>query len=216
MDISVEYSKSHRIKINHNKTKVILFNSSRKYDFLPELQIGGSENLEVVEEIKLLGVIIRSDLSWEANTNFICSKGYKRLWILRNLKKMHASNEQLIDMYIKQCQSILELAVPVWSAGITKCQSEQIERVQKTAMSIILGNERPMSYRDAFKEFNLTTLEERRVSLCDKFAKKTAASKKFKSWFQQTEHYPDNIQTRSQINTALPYLTSRLNSISNN
>ena len=134
LDTLLEYSNSHQMKINHSKTKAILFNTSRKFDFLPELTIGGGDNLEVVEEVKLLGVLLRSDMSWEGNTHFICMKGYRRLWILINLKKMHANYEQLIDMYIKQCRSILELAVPVWSAGITKDQSCQIERVQTTAL----------------------------------------------------------------------------------
>ena len=86
-----------------------------------------------------------------------------------------------------------------------------------------------MSYSDSLKEFNLTTLEERRSFLCDKFVKKSASSDKFNKWFQQTEHNPHSIQTRSQNNTyktaysrtkryqvsALPHLTSRLNQISN-
>ena len=225
----IDYTRTHQMKINNNKTKVILFNTSRKYDFLPQLTIGGEDFLEVVEEVKLLGVMLRSDMSWEANTNFICLKGYRRLWILRNLKKMHANDEQLLDMYIKQCRSILELAVPVWSAGLTKDQSNQIERVQKTALSIILGKERQMSYSDALEKFKLTTLAQRRVSLCDKFVKKSASSEKFNTWFQNAEHNPDNIQTRSLNNTyktvytrtkryqvsALPYLTTRLNELSN-
>ena len=46
------------MKINQDKSKVMLFNTSWKYDFLPKVTIDGENNLEVVEEMKLLGVII--------------------------------------------------------------------------------------------------------------------------------------------------------------
>jgi hypothetical protein len=42
------------MQINNLKTKAILFNSSRYYDFMPKCSIAGGEELEVVEEIKLL------------------------------------------------------------------------------------------------------------------------------------------------------------------
>ena len=67
------------MKINTDKTKVMIFNPSRIYDGTPKLTLsdmgGGGEYLEVVEKFKLLGVIIRSDLKWRDNTNYICQNG---------------------------------------------------------------------------------------------------------------------------------------------
>ena len=60
-----------------------------------------SLQLEVVEEIKLLGINLRSDLKWNSNTQMIVKKANKRLWIVRRLKKMGASDQNLVDMYIK-------------------------------------------------------------------------------------------------------------------
>ena len=50
------------MKINQDKSKIMLFNTSWKYDFLPRITIDGVNNLEVVEEMKLLGVIIQSNM----------------------------------------------------------------------------------------------------------------------------------------------------------
>ena len=36
-----EYTKVHQLKINKNKTKIMAFNFSKKYDFLPKMSIGG-------------------------------------------------------------------------------------------------------------------------------------------------------------------------------
>ena len=58
--------------------------------------------------------------------------------MLRNLKKYGASRSDLIDVFEKQYNSVLEMAVPVWSPGLTKTNSNQIERGQKTAFAIIL------------------------------------------------------------------------------
>ena len=59
--------------------------------------------------------------------------------MLRRLKLNGAEIEDLVDIYIKQVRCTLELAVPVWSPSLTKGQSAQIERVQKSACAVIQG-----------------------------------------------------------------------------
>ena len=51
------------MSINTDKTKVVLFNAARKYEFMAQLSIGGNTQLEVVEQFRLLGVIFKSNLS---------------------------------------------------------------------------------------------------------------------------------------------------------
>ena len=104
------------MKINHNKSKVMIFNTARNYDVTPQLTLpdmGVGEYLEVVENFKLLGVVLRSDLKWYDKTSNVCKKGYLRLWILRRLKRLGATKHELLDIYYKQFRSVLELAVPV-------------------------------------------------------------------------------------------------------
>ena len=74
--------------INQKKTKVMLFNSLRSYDFTPKSTIHKDTDdfIEVVEEQKLLGQIIRSDMKTISNTIYICQKAYQRLCIVRRLK----------------------------------------------------------------------------------------------------------------------------------
>ena len=57
-----EYAKTNQMKFNHNKSKVMLFNTSRKYDFMPQITFDGENYLEVVEEIKLLGIVFQSNM----------------------------------------------------------------------------------------------------------------------------------------------------------
>ena len=129
------YSRTHQMQINTEKTKVMIFNPARNYDGTPQLTLSdmGGEHLEVVEKYKLLGVIIRSDLKWQDNTDFICQKGYARLWLLRRLKGLGANMLEMLDVYEKQVRTVLEMAVPVWQPALTKQESVQIERVQRCA-----------------------------------------------------------------------------------
>ena len=48
----------------------MIFNRSRKFDFLPEVGLNTNEKIQVSESIKLLGVTISSDLKWHDNTKF--------------------------------------------------------------------------------------------------------------------------------------------------
>ena len=57
---------------------------------LPKIELNEGNNIEVVEETKLLGLIVRSDLKWHRNTDNIIKKSYIRMWILRNLKRYGA------------------------------------------------------------------------------------------------------------------------------
>jgi len=46
----VQYCKENHMKINADKTKVAIFNRSRKFEFLPQLSIECTTKWEVVEE----------------------------------------------------------------------------------------------------------------------------------------------------------------------
>ena len=46
-----------------------------------------------MDERKLLGLILKNDLSWKSNTEKIISWAYKKLWILKKLKSQGADFE---------------------------------------------------------------------------------------------------------------------------
>ena len=81
VDSVVQLSKDRNMTISKTKTKAILFNALRKYDFLPQISIEDGSCVEVVEEQKILGHILRADMKTISNTEFICEKAYKRMWI---------------------------------------------------------------------------------------------------------------------------------------
>ena len=207
------------MKVNSKKTKVMLFNKSRKHDFPPEMAFSDKEKLEVVSVIKLVGVIVSSDLRWSENTNYICNKATQRLWTLRRLKRFNLDIFKLFDVYTKEVRSILELAVPVWHSSLTKNESRQIENVQKSSFKIILG-ESYISYEVACTILGAEPLDLRRAQLCHKFAKKDI--KKTNTLFKRSEKTPKTrtkemtvvepkCRTCRYQKSSIPYLSRLLN-----
>ena len=191
------YTKQYQMKLNETKTKAILFNRATKYDFQPKLTLKGDQTqLEVVEEVCLLGVKVRSDLSWKSNTAAMCKTAYARLWMLRRLKPLGASDDELLDVYDKQIRCIVEYATPVWTPGLTQAEVNQIERVQKAAFAIIL-EKRYTSYSEVLKLLDRNTLQQRRSELNLRFATKCLKSEKYKHWFQHVLPTNQVLKTRS-------------------
>ena len=77
----------------------------------------------------------------------------------------------LKTIYILFVRSQLEQSAVVWSSSLKEHNKADLERVQRSALKIILGPKYE-SYRKALVTLNLETLEERREYLCLKFAQK--------------------------------------------
>ena len=56
-----KWTKKQKMKLNTKKTKIIIFNFTKKYQFSTKLSVD-DENLEIVREAKLLGTYITDDL----------------------------------------------------------------------------------------------------------------------------------------------------------
>ena len=192
-----DYAHQNGMIVNFKKTKMMLFNPGILRDFQPKFSLKKNE-IDLVEETKLLGVVIRSDLSWSANTEYIVSRATKKLWFLRRLRVLGANEDDLIDVYMKQIRSILEFAVPVWHSSLTGEDRADIERVQKCALQIILGSDY-LSYTSALKDLGLETLFRRRQKLCLTFANKSYKNPKFNKWFKLNQRITVTRQPGSKL-----------------
>ena len=216
---TVSYAENNKMKINLSKTKLILFNPCVSKDFMPEMVIENTR-FELVEQIKLLGVVISSDLSWSANTQYITDRCNSKIWMLRRLKRLGASQEDLLDVYSKQIRSVTEFAVPVWNSSLTGNDIASLERIQKIALHVILG-EQYQSYSAALKTTGLIKLSERRKKICLKFAKRALNNTKFSKWFKpnpraqkrlkQQKLCPVIARTERFEKSPISYLTKLLN-----
>ena len=174
LDKVSDWTTVNEMKLNTEKTKYMIFNFSRKYQFNTRLELEG-QLLDQVHETKLLGLVLRDDLSWKSNTEFITKKAYKRMIILKNLFHFNLPIEEMIDIYYLYIRSVVEQSAVVWHSSLTKGEQLDIERVQKVALRIILKDEYT-GYSDALEMTGIETLKARRGKLCLNFAKKCVKS----------------------------------------
>ncbi|XP_033628919.1 uncharacterized protein LOC117291377 [Asterias rubens] len=125
--------------------------------------------------IKLLGVFIQADLRWDTHVGSMIKRANSRLFMLRKLKYHYLSISDLVAIYTSFVRPILEYAAPAWSGALSSKQCNDLERVQKRACRIILGNDY-VRYSDALQLCSIETLVCRRNHLCQSFAKTLPSS----------------------------------------
>ena len=135
-----QWTDDQKMILNQKKTKVMIFNFTEKYKFTTRLT-QNNEHLEVVKQAKLLGVLISDDLKWDLNTDYLVKKANKRMELLRKVANFSTSIDDKRIIYILYVRSILEQSSVVWHSSLTKENIEDLERVQKSAVRIILGKE---------------------------------------------------------------------------
>ena len=171
--------------INAQKTDFMIFNFTDKYQFTTRLELDG-QVLQEVQEKKLLGTYITNDLKWDKNTNFIVKKANAAMELLRRLSAFNIGTDDMKTIYILFVRSQLEQSAVVWHSLLTEENRADLERVQKSALRIILGSQYK-GYKNALEKLDLPTLEERRKALCLKFALNCINNEKSMTKFELNE-----------------------------
>ena len=185
LDWISEWTKNQKMLINKQKSKCMIFNFTDKFQFSTRLAIN-DEPIEVINSTKLLGTIITSDLRWEENTSQIVKKSNARMELLRRVASFGTSVEDLKNIYFLFVRSQLEQSAVVWHSSLTEENRSDLERVQKSAVKIILG-ERYINYEKGLDELGIESLEERRNILCQRFATKCLKNEKAAKMFPLNE-----------------------------
>ena len=102
--------------------------------------------------------------------------------LLRKVASFGTSIEELKNIYFLFVRSQLEHSATVWHSSLTEENRNNLERVQKSAVKIILG-EKYKHYQQALEYLDIETLDERRNSLCLKFAVKSSNHEKTSQMF---------------------------------
>ena len=217
-----DFTVKNKLVINSKKCFAMVFNRSKNYSFPPEFSLQGTEILEVKRKHKILGIIIQDDLKWEAQIQEMTRRATSTTWVIRRMKAMGVGQQTLVNFWRTEGRVHLELACPVWHSGLTKAQSQALDRAQRVAMAAISGRWEP-SHTTQLEELGLEKLEPRRERLCLNFAKRTAENSRHMDIFQPSgarirkgkkiKTYRETLsRTATHMNSAVPYLTRLLNS----
>ena len=107
--------------ISEKKTKAMIFNLTENYKFTTRLQVK-EINVEIKDQMKILGTIVKRTLSWDENCNHLIKKVNARMQLLRNIQSFGASREEMTHLWIVFCRSVLEQScIPPLSLSIKFC-----------------------------------------------------------------------------------------------
>ena len=182
LDSLRRYTNSHLMAINEKKTKAMFCNSRIKWDVIPELSLNGRDNIDIVDEMKIVGFVMRSDMKTISNTNYLTSKAYKRMWLIRRLKALGASVSQLVDSLQKQVLSVLWLGAPAWSCQLTLEEKKDFDRVAKVGLKIIFGVNYS-GFENSLRLANILKPTDQFIKMTKQFAVKSSKHPKFTKWF---------------------------------
>ena len=171
------FTKQHHMVLNSKKTKCIPFNSSKSKDFMPQLQLEDGSFLEVIYQLKLVGLVITSELTWSAHVDYTVKRVNKVLWQLTRFKQLGAAQEKLITFYKLKIRSILMFGAVCFHSSLTIQQSQLLELQQRRSLVIILGSQY-RSYDFARSLVNLPRLDNLRQDACLNWALKARSNPK--------------------------------------
>ena len=214
------FTENNKLIINRRKCFVMKFSRSRKYDFPPEFTIGGSATLDVKQELRILGVMVQSDLRWQSQCEEMVRRATSTTWAIRRMKALGVREAALVQFWKSEGRVHLEYACPVWHSSLTTVQSKSLDRAQRVAMAAITGRWEPSHTRQLL-DLGLDRLGARRDRICERFARRTAHKSRHQDLFQPLESVTRRgsqgkfveiaARTGTYHKSALPYLTRLLN-----
>ena len=179
------WSTENLMKLNPAKCNYMIFSRSAEI-FSTRLNIDNI-NLQRNSVTKILGLYISDDLSWGQNCTQICIKAYSRMQIITKLKYVGVNTEDLLDIYVLYIRSLAEYCSVAFHSSLTIELSNKLERIQKTALKIILG-EMFIDYASALEMTGLETIFRRREKRSLDFAKKCTKHLKNRRMFPLNSH----------------------------
>ena len=182
--------------LNAKKTCIFIANFTDLHQFKPLLTVPGQNKpIETVQETKLLGYWLISDMKPAKHVDYMVKRAMKKIWVIRRLKEADATDNDLLHFYFSLIRSILETACPVFHSQLNQENIDSIERVQKIVLRIILA-ERYEDYEAACTNLNLESLECRREALCLNFALKCLNHPHHQTLFQRVDPSLHGLRTR--------------------
>ena len=118
--------------------------------------------LEVVHDVKLLGLTIDSSLSFKAHIKSVCNKVNVKVSALQRVRKFIPS-ELMINIYKAFILPHLEYCAPVL-VGLLSGLSNKLELTNQYAIRSLFNMAKSTSYSDVLTYVELKTLEHRRYS----------------------------------------------------
>ena len=92
-----EWSDNNLFRLHDGKCKELRIDFKQNRSILSPISINDKQT-EIVNEVKLLGMTLRSDLRWNSHVHNIISKCSKRLYLLTQLKRANVTKKDILQI----------------------------------------------------------------------------------------------------------------------
>ena len=152
---------------------------------MPQLSIEEGVYLEVINQLKLVGLVINTSLTWQDHIDYTVSRVNSVIWQLVRFKQLGAPRDKLLTLYILKVRSILMFGAVCFHSSLPLELSRKLELQQKRCLAVILGSEY-QSYSYALSLTLLPRLDTLREQTCLKWAIKNQLDPKHTHLFPLT------------------------------
>ena len=192
-----QWSITNKLQLNPNKCKELLIDFKRTQHQFHEITVNSKE-LKRVNSVKVLGVTIASTLPSNCHISDVLKKANKRMFLLILLARAKVPARDIISFSLTCIRPVLGCCAPLYHHALPDYLSNDIERAQKRALSIISPG---LSYLDNLSLFNLNSLKDRRIKQCDKFFEPIVSNTEYKlhNFLPPKNHITYNLRNQRQF-----------------
>ena len=208
--------------INAGKTGLMIVSAATSFQAKTQLKMG-DKTIQGSNTLRILGVTLSNDLSFQPHIEKISNKMRSKTWALAKLRKKGLSEEKLLKAYKCLIRPSVEYAAVAWHSMITAGQADLLERQQTQALKNIYGP--TLSAAKLRRKAGIETLSNRREQLVMNFAKKSVNNPRCRGWYEERKRpvyarrsntvYPkykeDVARTDRHRNNPKNYLRRKLN-----
>ena len=169
------------MKVNAAKTNLVAVSDALSFKAESYIEDVDGTVLRTGGGMKVLGFHLSDRPTVGSHIEALNKRLRARLWVLRHLRESGFSEEELVRVYKVVIRPVHDYLCVVYHPMMTDEHDERVERMQAQALKSIFGWKIP--YAELRKRADVSTLWQRRVELCDKFAAKCAESQRFGQWF---------------------------------
>ena len=147
------------VTFNPSKSEAITFTRKRIRPLHPPLYMN-HQAINEVSSHKHLGLILSNDCNWHEHIEYIKTKAWFRINIMRRLK-FKLDRKSLEIIYMSFIRPLLEYASVVWD-NCAEYESEELEKIQNEAARIVTGATKLVSLEALYIDTGWESLETRR------------------------------------------------------
>ena len=199
------------MRINAKKTQLLVIAPNNGCVTSAVMSVGDEAPIESVDRMRLVGFVFGMTPSAGPLVESITEMYKRKKWMLYHLRSAGVWGRQLYRLYCCYVRSSVEYCSAVYHAMLNRGQEEELEAIQRHAMCVCFGTDRPVEKLMA--ENGVETLRSRREKRCDAFVRKAWANPRFgPKWFPMRETVPWAIRRRGEVQEPVAATQRRFNS----